>query len=356
MFKSKTLIAVDIGTSSIKVAEIVVASQSGVIKKFAADKLPIGTFEQGVVVDEAAVIQVLKKIVSSLGIKNRRASISVSGGGVMLKKIRVAATGDSSIGEQILHHAAQAFQLDMSEMYFDYVEMGEAPNSRGEVDVLLVGARREVVEQYVSIIRAAGMDVGAVEASALSLANMFELNYGVSESLVAIVSIGASHLQIGFVERGRFLYSQEMPIGGDYYTKAIMQVLNLQQDDAEALKINSCGNPASATAQVLQIIKETNTLIANDIRQAIGLFQASAEGADAGPLKYCFLTGGASLTLNLNNAIATALAVPVQFANPFQRLNIEVSGIRDVNIGIIGPVIGCAVGLGLRVFGDKVAV
>lgn len=265
-------------------------------------------------------------------------------------------SADATISEQVQQQAAEAFQLDLAEMYFDYVEMGRDQETADSVDVLMVGARREVIEQYVSIVKDAGLEIGAMEAGAISVANMFEANYGTMDDLVALVSVGASHLQVGFVERGRFLYSQEMPIGGDQYTNLIMQSMNVQREAAEQLKIAASTNPAAITQELQRIIDETNTLIANDVRQCIAFFHSSAEGAQVGPLKYCFLTGGASRTINLDSAIASAIQVPVHFANPFQRVQITAKNFQTEQIAAIGSMVSCAVGLGLRLMDDKVAV
>ncbi len=356
MFKTKKLIAIDIGSSSIKVVEIVGHPNNTSMKNFALDLLPEGSIVNGIIVDGAAVTQVLKRIIAQLGAKGRRASISVSGSGVMLKKISVSNVANATINDQVQSQAAESFQLDLAEMYFDYVEMGREHEQAESVDVLLVGARREVIEQYISIVKGAGLEIGAMEASAISVANMFEANYGTMNDLVALVSIGASHLQVGFVERGRFLFSQEMPVGGDQYTNLIMQSMNAKRDAAEQMKILASTNPAAITPELQRIIDETNTLIANDIRQCIAFFHSSPEGNEAGPLKYCFLTGGASRTLHLDSVIASTIRVPVHFANPFQRIQITAKNFQTEQIAEIGAMVSCAVGLGMRLLDDKVAV
>jgi type IV pilus assembly protein PilM len=356
MFKTKKLIAIDIGSSSIKVVQISGYPNKTSMANFAMDLLPEGSIVNGIVVDGLAITQVLKKIISELKLKGRRASISVSGSGVMLKKIRVPSSANATVSEQVQQQAAESFQLDLAEMYFDYVEMGRDQESVDSVDVLLVGARREVIEQYVSIVKGAGLEIGAMEASAISVANMFEANYGAMDDLVALVSIGASHLQVGFVERGRFLYSQEMPIGGDQYTNLIMQSMNVKREVAEQIKIAASTNPAAITPELQKIIDEVNTLISNDIRQCFAFFQSSPEGSQVGPIKYCFLTGGASRTLNLDSVIAAAIQVPVHFANPFQRIQITAKNFQTEQIAAIGSMVSCAVGLGLRLMDDKVAV
>jgi Tfp pilus assembly PilM family ATPase len=195
-----------------------------------------------------------------------------------------------------------------------------------------------------------------MEAGALSTANMFEQNYGVVEGLIALISVGASHTQISFIDNGRLLYSYESPSGGESYTSAIMQGMNMQRDTAESLKITVSNNAESISPDMQRILDETNNLVVGDIRQIFGFFSTSADAEGVGQVKYAFLTGGASRTLGLDAAVAAAIGVPVVFANPFQKIEVSESKFRLDQVMMLSPMFGVAVGLGFREKGDRVAV
>ena len=355
MFFNKSLVSIDIGSSAIKMLELSGKDDKRILKNFAIEVLPHGTIENGNVTDPVAIKACMKKLVARLGVKGRFASVSVSGGGVILKRVRISAGRDASVTEQINFHAAQAFQLDLAELYYDFAEMGAVGSSTDDVDVLLVGARREVVEQYVSVIKDAGMELAVIEASAISVANMFELNYGVADGLVALISIGASNTQVSFIDRGRMLYSHTIPVGGDVYTNAIMQGMTVPRPTAEELKITAASNPAGMPPDLVRIMNESNSLIVSDIRQIFNFFSTSSDADGAGPVKFAFLTGGASCSIGLDAAVATATGVPVNLANPFRRVEIAEGKFRLDQVMALSPMFGVAVGLGVREKGDKVA-
>ena len=355
MFFNNSLVAVDIGSSAIKMLELSGNGQRFKLKNFAVEALPRGSIEHGNFIAPAVVAETLKKLVKKLGVKGRRAAVSVSGGGVMIKKVLINSGKDATVNEQVDFHAGQAFQLDLAEIYFDYAEMGLAPNGRDEVEVLIAGARRELVEQYVSIVKQAGLQIGVIEASALSLANMFEMNFGVVEGLIALVSVGAGNTQIGFVDRGRFLYSHEVPVGGDSYTAAISQTMNVPMESAEALKISAVANHGGLPADFQRVLDETNSAVVSEIKQIFNFFAASPDAEDQGVVKHVFLTGGASRTLGLDAAIAAALGVPVLLANPFQNVDIDDRKFKLEHVLGLSPLFGVSIGLGMRAKGDKVA-
>jgi type IV pilus assembly protein PilM len=262
---------------------------------------------------------------------------------------------DATVEEQINFHASQAFQVDLTELYYDYVNMGPSLRSDQDVDVLLVGARRELIEQQVSLVKSAGLLPAVIEAAPISLTNMFELNHGVVDGLIALVAVGASHTQVSFIDNGRFLYSYESAIGGETYTLALMQALNMDRDTAEALKISLANNRADLSPEIERIISDTNNLVVADIRQICSFFAASADAEGVGSAKFVFLSGGASRTFGLDAAIAAALGVPVMFANPFQRIDVNERKFRLEDVMALSPMFGVSVGLCLRMKGDKVA-
>jgi Tfp pilus assembly PilM family ATPase len=104
------------------------------------------------------------------------------------------------------------------------------------------------------------------------------------------------------------------------------------------------------------VLNETNALIVNDIRQIFGFFAASPDAEGVAAAKFIFMSGGASRTLGLDAAIASAFGIPVVFANPFQRVEVNERKFKIEQVMSLSPMFAVSVGLGLRQKGDKVAV
>jgi type IV pilus assembly protein PilM len=355
MFFNSSLVAIDIGSSAIKMLELTGNAKRRRLKNFAVEPLPKGAIEHGLFVDPIAITDVLKKMVKQMGVKGRRTAVSISGAGAMIKKVVINAGKDATVMEQVDFHASQAFQIDPAEMYYDHAEMGLAPNGSDGVEVLLVGARREIVEQYVTVIKEAGMQLGIVEAGALSLVNMFEVNYGVIDGLIAVISIGASSTSVIFIDRGRVLYNHELSMGGDAFTAAIAQTMNMAWEAAESLKISAAASQADLPAEFQRIMAETNNTMSNEMRQVFSFFASSSDAEGSGPVKHAFLIGGGSRTLGIDAALATAVGVPIHLANPFQNIEIDERKFKLDRVMGLGPMFGVSIGLGTRSKGDKVA-
>lgn len=352
-FFTPPLLAIDIGSSSVKMLELTGKGANRKLKSFKVEPLQPGLVHDGVIQEVGPVQDCLTKLARSAGGKNRRVALSLGGSALVIKKVPIQIGKDIVIEEQIPFHAEQAFQLDPSNLYFDWVGLPARQDRRDLMDVLLVGARREIVEQYVACIREANLRVGVIECSAFSTANIFEHNYGLIDGLVALICVGASHTQVSFILNGVFQFNRDISIGGEAYTRRIMEAANQSYETAESLKIAASSGNAVGSPEVMRVIAEVNDQIIQDLASTLTYFLQSPDAPAGTNLKYVFLTGGASRTPGLDSAIATGLQAAVYQLNPFQRVNVNGSKFPIDQMVAFSSILGVAAGLGLRSLKDK---
>jgi type IV pilus assembly protein PilM len=353
MFK-QPLIAIDIGSSSIKVVELV-GSTSRRLRSVGLEMLPAGAVQDGLIQDQDTVGRVLKNLLQKLKIRpfGRRAAIGLSGSSVLIKKVSIAAQKQSDLSEAVFYEAEQHFQTDMSEIYFDHSKLGEPTSESPETPVLIVGAKRDIVESYISLVRSVGMRTGIVDCDVFATANMVEFNYGVSDSIAAIVNIGATGTQIILVHQGQFVYTRDLPMGGDEYSKRIMELLSIDRENAETFKVGSSSGDSNVPPELTRLLGEINEQIVHEIQLAIDYFLQSGEAPQNLGIGSVFLTGGSSRVLGLDAAMAAALQLPVQIVNPFQKVDVKPGKFQMDYILLQGHLYSVAVGLGLRSLSDN---
>lgn len=354
MFNSKSLIAIDIGSSAIKVVELAGDKHKKLVS-LGLEVLPMGCVVDGMMPGQDVVEAVLKDLLKKLRISpgGRRAALSLGGSGVVIKKVFVSG-GGRNLEEQVFYAAEQHFQADLAEIYFDFAEL---PRLGPDKPVLLVGARREMVEQYIGCARAVGLRTGVVECGQISIANMFEHCYGVVGGLTAIVNVGASSAQFALISHGEYLYTKDIPIGGEEYSRQIMEAVGVDRDNAETLKVAVSQGDGSVPPEVLRVLGAINEQLVGEIQMALDFYlQGSGDQrfqGSAGGLGGVFLTGGGARVLGLDAALAAALQVPVQIVNPFQGIEINQKKFQMDYLSMQGHLFGVAVGLGMRAMGDR---
>lgn len=352
---SRSLVAIDIGSSAVKVVETVGGRQKK-LQAMGLEILPPGAVVDGVIHTPEAVEETLKGLLKKLKInpRGRRAALSLGGSSILIKKVQMQIKAAGELAEQVFYEAEQHFQTDMAEIYFDYAELDLPAGQEGEKSVLLVGARREMVEQYIAAVHAVGMRVGVIECDGFSAANMFEHNYGMAAGLVALINVGASVTQVSIIGNGQYLYTRDVPLGGEEYSRQIVQLLGVDRDNAEALKVAVSAGTGNVPPELAKLLGEINEQLVGEVQVTIDYFFQSGDpiARDSG-LVGVFLTGGGSRTLGLDAAMAAALSIPVQIVNPFQKLDVNPKKFKMDYILMQGHLFGVAVGLSLRAMGDK---
>lgn len=353
MFK-RPLIAIDIGSSAVKIVELSGGSQKKLLA-MGMEVMPVGAVVDGSVENAEVVGEVVRNLLKRLKIspRGRRVGLSLGGSSVLMKRVMIGAS-ENTLEEQIFYDVQQHFQIDPSEIYFDHVILGGPVPQGQETPVLLVGSKRELVENYIALVHEAGMKTGVIECDIFSVANMFEYNYGIVEALTAIVNVGSAVTQVALLFRGEYVYTRDVPIAGEEYSRKIIETLGCDRPNAESLKIGASLGATDVPPEVGQIINEINEGLVSEVHLTVDYFLQSGD-VKTGPLSSVFLTGGGARVLGLDAALAAMLQVPVQVVNPFQRVEVNPKKFNMDTLMQQGHLYGVAVGIGLRAMGDKSA-
>ena len=341
-------IAVDIGSSAIKIVEVSVGSQKK-LRSVGIELVPEGAITEGYIQDVPTVQQALKRLVKRLRLSTsrRRACLSLGGNSVIIKKVNFPNRDEAEIADMIEAEAEQHFQHNIDDLHFDWHILEQNPNQQDR-SVVLIGAKKDIIEQHIAVAKAVGLKIAVIECDVFATFNMFEYNFGVVQGLIALANIGASSAQMSLIGNGQYLYTRDIAIAGHNYTKALSTALNIAPENAEALKISSSEEGASVTPDIQKVIAQVNKQLVSEIQVTIDFFFQSGEAPlDFTALSAIFLTGGASRTVGLDNAIASAMNIPVNIINPFHKVEIPRRFPMD-SILSQGHLYGIGVGLSLR--------
>ena len=259
----KPLIAIDIGSASVKVVELT-KGEPKKLKNVGLEVIPKGVVVDDEIRDQDTLVAVIEGLFRKMKIskKGRRVAISIGGSNLLIKKAIFTVDKNSETDEQIYEEAKQQFHNDLEDMYFRYQEIPSAFTRDEEKAYLIVACRIEIVEQYVQLIHALNMKIGIIDSEVLSLFNIFNYNFDNDTGLTALVNIGASKTNILLSINGEYLYSREITFGGQEFTTKIASDLNLELENAEALKISgSLGDEAVADQIRASITYESEVLI-----------------------------------------------------------------------------------------------
>lgn len=356
LFVKQPILAIDIGSSSIKILEFTGSGRKRKVTAMGLEVLPKDAIVDGVIRDHASVKKVLKRLLVQLEIetKNRRVGLSISGNAVILKRIVFMRDEGVDPGEQLFEEAKQHFHNSLDDMYFRYQLIDSDFVQSGEQAAVIVAAKIGVVEQHVQLMHELGLKVGVIDCDTFCLANMFQHNFEIQDELVAIVNIGATTTQVFLQFNDEFLFSREVYIGGDHITEAIAESLGIEFENAESLKLSASSGETAMIEQIEPAVSEILSQLANEVETTVNFFLDSEDYPESlKNLNYVHLCGGGALTHKLAESISNALQAPVSLINPFNRVDLGRFGADVENMLSQGPLYGVCVGLALRKLNDS---
>ena len=127
--KRNRLVGLDIGSKTIKAAEIVESKKGFVLSKFGMSDIAPGLIEDGAIKDPEAVADTLKSLFKSYGIKNSNVAVSIGGYSVIVKKISVPTATEEQLQDTIHFEAEQYIPFDINDVNLDFQILGENENN-----------------------------------------------------------------------------------------------------------------------------------------------------------------------------------------------------------------------------------
>ena len=353
----KSIIAIDIGSSSVKIVEVG-GMRGSKVQRLGVEVLPVKVIEDGVILDRNTLKSTIQRLIKKLKITvmGGSAGVSLSGGAVIIKRVNLSKPHtDPDFYEYLYHEAEQYLQYDVSELYVDWEVLPSTRGSSG-TSVLLVGAKRDVVEEYTTLIGSIGLKTLVVDCDALAAINIVSRTIGIQQDLVVIVNVGYSSTQVSLLIDSNFVFTREIPIGGNNYSAKMVELMGLDFESAETVKITMSNGERAVSEECENIVNEINASLVNEINATIEYYFQSGEATVPvmKPSKV-FLMGGGSKTIGLDATMREVLQATVEYVNPFQGIVVNRNKFSPQFMSQQGHLFGVAMGLALRKLDDKKA-
>src|SRR3974390_2642319 len=345
-FGSKTIVGVDVGSSSIKAVERRKKGGNVEVAHLGLEPLAPDVVVDSMIVDSGTVSSAISKLFADHEIKAKNVATAVSGHSVIVKKISLPSMSDAELAETIQKEAAQHIPFDLGDVNLDYQILSEDATNP-QMDVLLVAVKKDKILNYTNVLSMAGRTPAIVDIDALALQNCYEYNYEpASGQVVALLNLGASVMNINIVKGTTPLFPRDVSVGGHQYTDSLQKELDLSFDDAEALKLGQKVGTVSEDAKT-PILQQVTEIIVLEIQKTFDFFRASAAGEH---IEKIYLPGGSPKGRGLAEAWRQSVSLPVELLNPFQRVTPPAEGLGAALVEQNPGQMAVAVGLALRSF------
>jgi type IV pilus assembly protein PilM len=344
-------VGLDIGSSSIKVVQVKETKKGVHLVNFGLEPIPSQSIVDGAIMNQGAVVDAIRNVFGRLRIREKRVAIAVGGHSVIIKKISVPLMTRGELEEQIRWEAEHHVPFDPHEVQIDYQVLTEE-NDQGQMDLLLVAAKNELLNDYAAVVRDAQLKPVVMDLAAFAVQNAFERNYGFPpDEAVALVNVGASISTINLVVGGVTTFTREVTIGGNAYTEEIQKQLSVGYEEAEAYKVGAV-SPTSAEVvpgEVDRVLAKVSDLVAGEFQRSLDFFLATTSGLE---ITKVYLSGGSAQVGSLQRAVEAKSRLEVEVVDPFFNVVIDETRFDMPYLRAHAPLAAVAFGLALRRPGD----
>lgn len=349
LFGGKDSIGLDIGSSYIKTVKLKEAKGSYELELFNVHPLPPELIVDGSIIDSLRLVDSLKESIRKANIKTKNVAIAIAGhSSVIIKRISLPEMSEEELSESIKFEAEQYVPFDIEDVNLDFQILGPKEEP-GQMDVVLVAVKKDIINEYISVVKEAGLNPIVVDIDAFALENMYGINYEIEPGKnVALLNIGASTINLGILKGGISVFTRDSSLGSNLHTEALQREFNISYENAERLKR---GEPIENISQddADSVIEAASEEILNEIIRSFDYFRSTTIHED---ISEVILSGGCALIKNFASMISEKSGIETKIVEPFRNIKIP-KKIDSVYVEEMAPMMAVAVGLALRKQGDR---
>lgn len=330
--KDKSVLGIDIGTATIKIAQITHAETRTLdtygLVNFVAD-ITNRTDKDAI----KKTADVLKELIDKANVTAKHCVASLPNSSVFTSLVELPQMSEKELNSAMEYEGKKYIPLPLSEMNLSWsiVSQNTANNT---LKVVLTAVPKQVIANYTELFSSINLQLSVLDIEAFALSRSMVFDGGKNH---AIIDIGAKSTSIIILKNGLLQLNRNVNVGGDTITARIAQSLNISENRAEQFKRDF---GVSQATFLPDSIKPVLNNIKNEVKQLLALYQSQESKID----KVTLVGGGANLPGLIN--YWSDLGVPIELGNPLK--TVAYSQASELHLKRFVLHLPVAIGLALR--------
>ncbi len=339
------IIGLDLGSNNFRAVELENDKGKAVLKSFGtyqSPKLDL-TSDDPASIDEYA--DSIKTFLRESNFSSDNAVVGMPEANVFTRVITYPKMSTKELNSSIIFEAEQYIPLPLDEVNYSFQIIDDEAVEDGKMSVLLVAAKKTILQKYVDILKKAGLQPRGIEPETLALQrSLYNNPTAIGASI--IVNMGAQGSQIIISYKGFVRFTRSVNVGGETMSKLISQELSLDAAQAEEYKKTYGMDAGQGDGKIFNVIKPVFDSILGEISRSKTYYTSHSPSVT---INKVILSGGTALMPGLLFYIASNLDCEVELANPWKNILLSSKLQKDKDVLIEqGPVYVTSVGLALK--------
>lgn len=335
-----TFFGLDVGTASIKVAQVSMVNKVPRLIAAGMAKTPPNVFSSEAEKDLLALAEAIKKLKTEARITTNEVAVALPEKSLFTRVVEFPKMSEDELTQAIPWEAENLIPKPLSEINLDWeIIEDEESQKLGKISVLLVAAPSDLVNKYLHILKLADLVPLVLESELISIVRCFKPI--INKNSLLIINLGTKGCDIAVVRKGSLFTTRSLPTGGEAITRAISSSLGFDLPVGEEYK-KAYGLSSQVEGKVAEVIEPVMSSILNEVKKAIRFYEEKEQN----PLKLAILSGGTCLLPGISEYFAKNLNMEVQIADPFSLIGTDQQISPELKKN--SPLFAIALGLALR--------
>ena len=356
IFKKDFIVGLDIGASSIKIAQFIKKEDGLHLVK--ADLKEIKQSEDSAL-REQEIVSALKDLFRGINVKQSKVIAVINCPKTAIKIVKAPYMPKAELRDGISLEAKNYFPFTVDESLLDFYILGDVVEKGvRKYEVAVSVSPKSTVEKYLSLLGKAGIKPASFVPSSYALERVAGELSAEEEKTQCFVDIGKLHTELIICKGKYLLFSRKIPVAGDEFTKAMTGALisdrgrtELTLDEAEKIK-RETGMPSGteskiiddkiSTTQVLSMLRTPLEQLVSEIERCFDYYREESGG---GKIDSLVLFGGGASLGGLIRYLSEGLGIEIKLGDSLEKLKIEENAVSER--GKVSYRLGLAIGAGL---------
>ena len=282
------IIGVEIGSDTVKLAVV----SGGAVKTMAVERMPENLVREGKVTAPAAMSDFIKNMCREHGIRPGPCALVLPQQIVIAHKVIMPVMNEKELLLNLPFEFRDFVGKDTSKYDYDYSVLSVHDKV---MELYAAAVRREVVEDYYSILRKAGLTLKVAMPVEMAWLNLIR-SVDTEPDTVCIVDVGHNITRVNIFANGHYEMGKDIEMGGQLLDQTIADYLQVDPYVARTRKEANLDNVLVSAG-----CYDAYGALSVEVMKIVNFYRSSAEnGTKLNDIYYC---GGSSLIESLRTAI-----------------------------------------------------
>ncbi len=312
-FRPAGAVGLELDAGEVRAVELRGTPRTPRLVAWGRQDLPEGAVVEGAVTDPKAVAAALERLWAAAGIGSRDVVLGIANQGVLIRLGTVPKVPENKLAQLIRYQAQDYLPIPLNQAVLDFAVVGQTTGGNGPLlEVLLVAAKRDMLQSFLEALSVARLNVTAIDAAPLALLNAVLTNE--RRGTVAVVNVGNGLSHILIAADGMPRFARLIPVSLQDAVKSF----GLSLGDAEPDEAGA--EPGTARQRRKEKLRAWCDNVTGEINSSIGYYLAQPGSAGVDRI---VISGRGARLAGLAEYMAERLDLRVEKVRPLEGVTVQ---------------------------------